>query len=454
MTYQVKNDIMYINFIRSKPNTSKHTQKGYLSALSKLTKANEKTLTEIIETCKNQQDKIIEKTTKISQDENTEIVEKTITQFDVNTPESHINTYLNNFINYCKNRNNKNTTINNNLTLITAFLSYYKVKTPSLEKFTDDTENWHLLTKEDFRFILNDSTLTHASLIKFLMSSGMRLGDALSLTIGDFMTATKEYHSFVDVEDFIDNAPNDMIGSWTFHPSKTRKHNIKCQTFNDPESSNLILQNLRRIKNTYNPWKNKQMGLQLRPNKSDSLFGSQKSYFKGPLYGDSLSKLFELKNDKLHDYHVNRINQLIEDKKLSQEDFDNEVSKIPKFHAHACRKYFQTMISHNCGDLRICTLLEGHTSPVKTDKSYIKLDIQDVKEAYRAALPDLSLENVEAKVYTSEVRREMEEKINLLEKELESKTSEATLMNDRLSAIEEMIYANDGLVNVVDKFKK
>lgn len=48
---------------------------------------------------------------------------------------------------------------------------------------------------------------------------------------------------------------------------------------------------------------------------------------------------------------------------------------------------------------------------------------------------------------------EVEKNIKL-ENELENKKQEINSMNDRLSAIENMIYANDGLVGVVDRFKK
>ena len=64
--------------------------------------------------------------------------------------------------------------------------------------------------------------------------------------------------------------------------------------------------------------------------------------------------------------------------------------------------------------------MEGHVAPVKTDPSYIQIGVDEVKEAYLSALPDLSLENIETKVYTSEVRREMEAKIDSLEKENEA----------------------------------
>ena len=73
------------------------------------------------------------------------------------------------------------------------------------------------------------------------------------------MDATRAYHDFVDVEDFIDNAPQDMMGFWSFEPVKTKKYDISCKTFNSPESSNLILQNLRRLKNEYYPKKSKRI---------------------------------------------------------------------------------------------------------------------------------------------------------------------------------------------------
>ena len=104
---------------------------------------------------------------------------------------------------------------------------------------------------------------------------------------------------------------------------------------------------------------------------------------------------------------------------ISKDDREKEISKIPRFHAHACRKYFETMISRNCGDLRLCALMEGHKSPIRTDSSYIKKEAEEVKEVYLVALPDLSVDNLETKVYTSEIRKEMENKISKLEAENE-----------------------------------
>lgn len=62
-----------------------------------------------------------------------------------------------------------------------------------------------------------------------------------------------------------------------------------------------------------------------------------------------------------------------------------------------------------------------------------------MKEVYLSALEDLSLEKTEVKVYTSEVRREMEEKISNLENQNETLKYELGKMDDimeRLSKLE------------------
>ena len=434
--YDVRQDPTFIKYLQDKQDLNLESQKVYAISLNKFCDLTQTTLTDLINNCKQQQNKVIEKTTKIKQEGDTEIVEKTIIKFDVNGPDSLIKQYLDLYLIKCKERNNKNTTINVNMVQIRTFLSHYDITLPKWIKLPDDSEKWYLLTKEDFKYVINDSTLIHKSLIEFLISSGMRIHDATSLTIRDFMNATKEYHNIVDVEDFIDNAPSDMIGSWYFHPHKTQKMKIECQTFNSPESSNSILQHLRKIKNEYLPNKNKRENLNLKMSKDDALFGSRNTYYKESIPSKAISDTFWKKNRKLREHRISQIKEKIDNNELSSEDYDKEVKKIPKFHAHACRKYFETMIGKNCGNIRLCTLLEGHVSPVSTDSSYIKHNIQDVKEAYMLALDDLSLDNIETKVYTSEVRREMENKISELEKELEEKNDKIESIFDRLDALE------------------
>lgn len=437
--YTITKDILFTNFLRSKPNLSEASKIHYSSALIKFYKATNTPLDTIITNCKSQQDKVIEKTTSTTKDsEGNTIIEKTVTSFDVNSPESYINIYINTFLEYCQETNIKTNSTNNYLTQILAVLTFYGVKLPNIEKIKRKTPTWNLLTLEDFKFIISDSILSHAGLIKHLESTGMRLSDALRITLGEYMTATSEYHDYNNINDFIDNAPQDMIATYEFYPEKTKKYNIPCITFSDPETNNLILQNLRKIKNEYLPRLSKERGMDLKLTKDDALFASRKSNYKGHLSPRSVSDMFYKKNKKLKKHHITMINEAIEKGELSEEDKNKEIEKIPKFHAHGCRKFFISTISKNCGDLRLCALMEGHTSPVATDSSYVKHDVADVKEAYLSALEDLSLENTEAKVYTSEIRRKMEDKITRLENQLQEKETKSNNLEDRLSKIEKL----------------
>ena len=130
------------------------------------------------------------------------------------------------------------------------------------------------------------------------------------------------------------------------------------------------------------------------------------------------------------------------------------MEKIPKFHAHGLRKFFISTIAKNCGNLRICAIMEGHTPPIKTDSSYVDIDVQEIKEAYMAAIPDLSLENVDVKLYTSDVRRETEAKIHSLENTVKEKEAEVQIMKDRMDTIEKKISEMDSRNNILNKISE
>ena len=311
MTYKVTEDIYFNNFISSK-NITELSKLNYQRVLNKFSLSANTTLEKIITDCKNQQDRVTEKIISHGTDnQGNQIIEKQVIKFDVNNPDSKIKLYLDNYIQYCRNKGNSNTTIRQNITLITPFLKFYNLTLPDMETLQNDAKKWYLLTKEDFKYILNDSPLIHASLIKFLQSSGMRISDALSLSLGDFMEATSEYHDFVDVNEFIDHAPSDMIGTWYFHPQKTRKFEVPCLTFNDPETSNLILQHLRKIKNEYIPYAKRKYNVDKVISKSDALFGSQKSMYVEPLHPNPTGTQFWVKNKKLREWRISKIKEAI-----------------------------------------------------------------------------------------------------------------------------------------------
>lgn len=440
MTYKITEDIYYINFLNSKE-FSRSSKANYYKTLRKFSGALNTTLEDIVTNCKNQQSIVTEKIISHGTDnEGNQIIEKRVTQFDINSPNSLIKKYFDDYIEFCRNKGNALNTIVSDLDHIKTFLKYYSVQYPKTN-MKRTPPKWELLEKEDIKFVMDDSFLAHKTLIGTLKDTGLRLSDAVQLDIGMFMKGTEDYHNFVDVDEFIDNAPEDMICVLVLTPQKTQRYNVSCITCIGPETCNLIMQNLRKIKNEYLPYINRKKGLDLKMSKSDALFGNKQKYFKGHMQVQSIADIFTRKNRKLRKYRIAKIDDAIKEGKISAEDRDKEIEKIPKFHAHALRKFFQTTIARNCGNLRICALMEGHTTPLKTDPSYIQIGVEEVKEAYLSALPDLSLENVETKVYTSEVRREMEAKINALEKEnqdlKEKNESEVSALWDEINNIKE-----------------
>ena len=412
--YKVENDEYYKNFVAQSSRTERTTE-NYRKVLRKFCMATGKTLTEIITTCIDEQS--IVTTVKLDPDENGNKRRKEI-KFNINDKDAAINKFLQQFEDYCFKKNNKEITIQNQTDIVRSFLHENGVELPKRKSYKDDSRDWYLPSKIDFNYFLQDVSLVHASLANMLTSSGMRVSDALSFTIGDFMSATSDYHDFVDVEDFIDNAPDDMIGTWVFEPQKTRKHHVKCVTFNSAHASNMILQNLRHIKNHYIPYKNRAEGLNLSISKKDPLFGSRKGKYKKPLSGRSVAAYWIEKNKKFQVWKINQIKQQIENGEISEEDYDEAVSKIPKLHPHICRKFFSTIVSNNCGDIRVCGLLEGHSAGLPNDKSYIKKSVEDIREIYINNIHDaLSLDNVETKIISDKETERLNAEIESLKAE-------------------------------------
>lgn len=444
-SYSVINDKIFKAYANDKKNNSKKTMKEYRKTLDKFCKAIDKPLNEIIDELKMEQSVKVEEI--ISQDNNKTII-RTL-EFDVNSTDSTVKKYHHQFESYCLERGNKNSTANKHIKRIRTLLKANDIKLPKWEFLKEEPPKWELLEKEDIKFVLDECSIIHKSLILFMLSSGMRVGDCVTLTIGDFMDATRAFHDFVDAEDFIDNAPQDMMGFWSFEPGKTERYDIKCKTFNSPESSNIILQNIRRLKNEYYPRKRKRLEKKLKDetdeekreelrekietlkiSKNNALFGSRNSLYTGPMKVESISTLFPAKNKKLCDWRISKIRKAIEDGEISAEDYDKKVAEIPKFHAHACRKYFETMISRNCGDLRICTLMEGHASPVKTDPHYIKKEYNEVQEIYLQAIEDLTIENVDSKLLSNKKISELESTIENLKAEQAQKNEIIQLQSE------------------------
>lgn len=450
--YNIRDDYYVERYFEEK-DLSDFTQETYEKDLIKFCKAVKRPLKDIIDDCKAQQGIETEEILDSTNNDGKKIIQRRVIKFDVDGPDSLILQYFKQFENYCKSRGNKNTTINSGLDTIRAVLSKFKVELPKFPNLNDDSADWEVLSKEDLKFVLADSSLMHKSLILFMISTGFRIYDCLDLTIGEYMEATSDFHNFVEVDDFIDNAPDDMRGYWDFEPHKTKNKHTLCKTFNSEESNKFILQNLRRLKNEYMPRKSKRIKKELKFTKSDSLFGSKRGCYKKSPTVQSISTMFGHKNRELYVWHINKINQDIKDGNISAEDYDKYLDLIPKFHPHACRKYFCTMIERHTSNERRYRLMEGHAPKNKLDKSYINISKDEIKEVYDDAVGDLSVylndnddieklrddfnqqlaeERIKHEEETKNLKKEYEEKIRKLEQNNSNLNNQVNSIEDRL----------------------
>ena len=80
----------------------------------------------------------------------------------------------------------------------------------------------------------------YVALVVLMASTGMRIGDAIRLTITDWLHAINQNN----LHEALQNDES-IIGYFEFYPMKTKKSNILCQTFNTPESNEYIKEYLK-----------------------------------------------------------------------------------------------------------------------------------------------------------------------------------------------------------------
>ena len=177
------------------------------------------------------------------------------------------------------------------------------IKLPKQIELEKDDEDWNVLSKEDIKYVNSISQLHHQALITFMAHTGIRTGDVINqFTIESFMKATYKYHGCTELDDFLENAPDDMIGFWEFIPKKTKKHKVQCKVYNTAESSNLILRSLHLRKQSIQRI-NEKNKTDLHLEKSDALFTSRNKNFKGKLTENAVTNLCHRRNKELRKYN-------------------------------------------------------------------------------------------------------------------------------------------------------
>lgn len=263
------------------------------------------------------------------------------------------------------------------------------------------------LTHEKIQKALKLCNKKYVALIVLLASTGMRVGDALLLTIRDWLHAINQKN----LQEALQNDEN-LIGYFEFYPNKTKKSNILCQTFNTPESNEYIKEYLKE-----------------RMSEGDELT-EDSSLFKLSVDSQStVNKYFALRNQKLYDEEVNELEREKEAGLLTETEFEEKKNNISKFHPHALRKYFITMVGNYCENLKVAARFAGHTLPEATDQNYIRFQKEELLHHYLKVIKYLSFdEEVKITEITSEDIREFNEmKQKIIEKDSELKAELASL---------------------------
>lgn len=432
--YNIEDDPIYQDFMKSKANRTGNTKITYKKTLVDFCNANQMQLYDIYKICKKEQ--------------RDRVVDEEIINFDPDDINTFTKHYFNNFLAYIKinkspyktNREeNRGRTINLKVALLKSFFKKYKLVLPEYEKADeDDSKDWKPLSKKDIEYIVNDSTLEQTALWSFMMSTGMRESDCVNLKIRDFMEATTKmgYHNYVNVDDFIDNAPQDMIGFWEFMPQKTKKDRIQCMTFNNRESSNYILQSLRKIKNDYLPRHNKKYGKDLKISKDSPLFGSRTYHYLGHRKPNSITQAAHKKNKKLREHYMTQIEEKIKKGEIGEEDKEKYIADIPVFHGHQLRRYFINTIRKYATNLSYSAIMEGHAPLMSNDPSYVKITKEDLVKIYDKAIYELSLFEIDADAIfdskSDELRQEWEEKEAELKETIQERNEEILDLKNKL----------------------
>ena len=133
-----------------------------------------------------------------------------------------------------------------------TFYKHFEVEIPYLPsvKYNNEYETnyFDIPTKEHIEQALQIATLDLKAVILFMSSSGTAKAETLSLTVGDFIDATQEYHEGGSIENILNilDSKNDIVPTFYLKRIKTGKY---YYTFCSPEASYYIVKYLKTRRN-------------------------------------------------------------------------------------------------------------------------------------------------------------------------------------------------------------
>lgn len=350
----IVDDPSFQKYVKKK-NLTQSTLDNYIFSLQQFTNANQQRLDPMIKEILEEQYPFIDEDGRIH---------------EYNPEYSKVDDYLLKTVEYLRSKGNSDHSIYAHLVRIRTVLSSLNVKLPKMIELDKTRKKWNGLSREDISYIKSICPLHQQAIVVFLACTGIRIGDARNLQIKDLMAATFPYHQCTEIDDFLDQAPSDMIGYWQFIPQKTKKHKIQCKVYNTPESNNLLLKSLHRRRSSIEKL-NLKNGTDLKLEKNDYLFTSRIKNFKGQLNENTITTLFSRRNKEFREHKLRLLSQDLEKKVISKETYDQKLDEIPQFFAHSLRKFFITTLARNRVDLRASAFLEGHKPLMENDDSYV-----------------------------------------------------------------------------------
>lgn len=395
--YDIENDSKFKKFLRAKATLSERTLQTYAYSMDVFCKYLNLSFSELVSNCLSEQNDKIDFENGI------------IIRFNKDT--SKLADYIEDYVFYCRENGNKEKSIESKLRSIYAVLSYFNVETPTFPELKTNYYDWNVLDKKDIAYVLDMMSLGMKAVTTFLACTGERLGDALEWKIEDHMKNTYDYHKCTEIEDYLNKPFNEeTIGFYEFKPRKTIRDNILCRHGVTNECCEYIFYSIKERFDKINQMvENGELERGLR--KSDYLFASSRNLY-GKRSGQGVRTLYLIYNDKFQKHQKSILKQKLESNIISKETYDLDVKTIPRFHAHGLRKWFISTVRANCSNLSVCVQMEGHTLPVSTDKSYVQLDKELIKSEYFKIIPELSFNNTDVKVLTSDKIKYYEDELN------------------------------------------
>ena len=267
------------------------------------------------------------------------------------------------------------------ITVIRGFYNYFEIQIPNriYSSNNPDLTPSEIPSKEDMQLALsNNSSQRFATLIIFMCTSGIAIGDVLNLKYSDFLKSLKinpnDFNKMLDIELLSNSWDENTIQEWYVRRQKTGTLHY---TFNTPEATKYLFMYLEQ-----NPPEDPE----------DFLFR-----------GNTGKKMRE----DVFQRFLRRLNKKCGWAKNTRQIF---------IHSHVFRKYFSNTLEESGMPHYYIRQILGHRKDPLT-RAYFTTPLEKLREGYFKYMPHLYFfEEIEVRVVTDEKLEEMERKIEDMNK--------------------------------------